>query len=61
MKTSLKCLSFEQQQQLFQEFICYLGWIKIAQTLLNPWGNDDEDFQVNYLIDRNFQVFLLLM
>ena len=38
------------------EFIAYLGWVKVAETLLNPWGDDDEDFQVNYLIDRNFQV-----
>lgn len=40
------------------EFIAYLGWIKVAETLLNPWGDDDEDFQINYLIDRNFQVGL---
>ncbi len=39
------------------EFIGYMGWIKVAETLLNPWGDDDEDFQINYLIDRNFQVF----
>ena len=38
------------------EFIGYLGWIKVAETLLNPWGDDDEDFQINYLIDRNLQV-----
>jgi len=38
------------------EFIAYLGWVKVADTLLNPWGDNDEDFQVNYLIDRNFQV-----
>ncbi len=38
------------------EFIAYLGWVKVADTLLNPWGDDDEDFHVNYLIDRNFQV-----
>ena len=38
------------------EFIGYMGWIKVAETLLNPWGDDDEDFQINYLIDRNFQV-----
>lgn len=37
------------------EFIGYLGWIKVAETLLNPWGDDDEDFQINYLIDRNLQ------
>ncbi len=42
------------------EFIAYLGWIKVAETLLNPWGDDDEDFQVNYLIDRNFQVCIFI-
>jgi len=38
------------------ELIGYLGWIKVSEALLNPWGDDDEDFQINYLIDRNFQV-----
>ena len=38
------------------EFIAYFGWIKVAETLLYPWGDDDEDFQVNHVIDRNFQV-----
>ena len=38
------------------ELVCYMGWIKVAETLLNPFGDDDEDFNVNYLIDRNLQV-----
>ena len=38
------------------ELFCYLGWMKVAETLLNPFGDDDEDFQINYLIDRNLQV-----
>ena len=38
------------------EFICYFGWIKVAETLLNPFGDDDEDFKINYQIDRNLQV-----
>ena len=38
------------------ELLCYMGWIKVAETLLNPFGDDDEDFNVNYLIDRNLQV-----
>ncbi len=38
------------------ELFCYMGWIKVAETLLNPFGDDDEDFQINYLIDRNLQV-----
>ena len=40
----------------FVEFFCIMGWIKVAETLLNPFGDDDEDFDVNYIIDRNLQV-----
>lgn len=38
------------------EFVLFMGWIKVAETLLNPFGDDDEDFDCNYLIDRNLQV-----
>ena len=37
------------------EFISFIGWMKVADELLNPFGEDDEDFQINYLIDRNLQ------
>ena len=37
------------------EFISFCGWLKVADELLNPFGEDDEDFQINYLIDRNLQ------
>ena len=41
------------------EHFCYYGWIKVAESLLNPFGDDDENFCVDFLIDRNLQVGIL--
>ncbi|EPB80129.1 Bestrophin [Ancylostoma ceylanicum] len=39
------------------EFIFYVGWMKVAMELLNPFGEDDDDFDCNFLLDRNLTVF----
>ncbi|KAM7538606.1 hypothetical protein Aperf_G00000055124 [Anoplocephala perfoliata] len=36
------------------EFIVYMGWLKVAETLVNPMGEDDEDFDINAIIDSNW-------
>ena len=40
----------------FVEFLCIMGWIKVSETMLNPFGDDDVDINVTYLINRNLQV-----
>uniref|UniRef100_A0A0K0E606 Bestrophin homolog n=1 Tax=Strongyloides stercoralis TaxID=6248 RepID=A0A0K0E606_STRER len=40
------------------QFIFYVGWAKVAEALLNPFGSDDDDFELNWIWERNFKVGL---
>ncbi|KJH43974.1 hypothetical protein DICVIV_10020 [Dictyocaulus viviparus] len=35
------------------QFFFFVAWMKVAEALLNPFGEDDDDFECNFLIDRN--------
>lgn len=33
-----------------------MGWLRVAETLINPFGDDDDDFEVVWMIDRHVMV-----
>uniref|UniRef100_A0A1I7YDV9 Bestrophin homolog n=1 Tax=Steinernema glaseri TaxID=37863 RepID=A0A1I7YDV9_9BILA len=43
------------------QLIFYMGWMKVAEALLNPLGEDDDDFEGNYLIDKNITTALCMV
>jgi len=35
--------------------------VQVAESLLNPFGEDDDDFEINGLIDSNLQVICMCL
>lgn len=42
------------------QFLFYVGWLKVGEDLIFPFGADDEDFEFNYILERNLEVCPLL-
>ncbi|EFP02782.1 hypothetical protein GCK72_001745 [Caenorhabditis remanei] len=43
------------------QFIFFMGWMKVAEGLLNPLGEDDDDFECNFLIDKNISTGMAIV
>lgn len=43
------------------EFIIYMGWLKVSESLMNPFGEDDHNFGLNNMIDRNIKLSYLIV
>ncbi|XP_041468276.1 bestrophin-2-like [Lytechinus variegatus] len=43
------------------EFVFYVGWLKVAENLMNPFGEDDDDFDMNWIVDRNIETSFMVV
>ncbi|VDM42588.1 unnamed protein product [Toxocara canis] len=43
------------------QFVFYMGWLKVAEVILNPFGEDDDDFEGNFLLDKNLAIGLTVV
>ena len=43
------------------KFLFYFGWLRVAETLYNPFGEDDDDFEINELLNRHFRVAMAIV
>uniref|UniRef100_F1L4A4 Bestrophin homolog n=1 Tax=Ascaris suum TaxID=6253 RepID=F1L4A4_ASCSU len=43
------------------QFLFYVGWMKAAEVILNPMGDDDDDFECNFLLDKNLATSLSIV
>ncbi|XP_061395812.1 bestrophin-4-like [Musca vetustissima] len=60
-KNTYEGLDFYMPLFITLQFFFYMGWLKVAETLINPFGEDDDDFEINWMIDRNLQVSYLIV
>lgn len=42
-----------------QPLVTVLFSFQVAEQLINPFGEDDDDFETNWCIDRNLQVAVI--
>ncbi|KAL7643930.1 UNVERIFIED_CONTAM: hypothetical protein RMT77_005939 [Armadillidium vulgare] len=44
----------------YLQFFFYMGWLKVAEALIHPFGEDDDDFDTNWFINRSIEVSNML-
>jgi len=40
----------------FTQYLAYLSWLKLGEVAVNPFGEDDDDFDILGLFDNHVEV-----
>jgi len=43
------------------KFLFYFGWLRVAESLYNPFGEDDDDFPLEELLNRHAKVAMRIV
>ncbi|CAG0899628.1 unnamed protein product [Darwinula stevensoni] len=43
------------------QLVFFMGWLKVAEMLINPFGEDEDDFDVHFIIERNIKMADLIV
>ncbi|CAG0882292.1 unnamed protein product [Darwinula stevensoni] len=38
------------------QLVFFMGWLKVAEMLINPFGEDEDDFDVDDIVERNIKI-----
>lgn len=46
---------------LSTQLLLYLGWMKSVHVIINPFGEDDDDFEMEWLLDHHTSILTTLL
>ncbi|CAG0883646.1 unnamed protein product, partial [Darwinula stevensoni] len=41
---------------VYTQLVFFMGWLEVAEMLINPFGEDEDDFDVHLIVERNIKM-----